>query len=310
VRVLVTGGQGFLGRAVVAELAAHRHEVIALTRRADGTPAGLQVVCADLRERDEVTAAVVPLKVDAVCHLAGLTSVRDSLADPLGYFETNVGGTANLLSALAEAGLPVPMVFASTSAVYGSARPGQLGEGLEPRAENPYAASKLAAEQLLTYHAATGAIGATVLRCFNIAGAVDGFGDPDKSRIIPATLRTAAGEIPHVTVNGDGSAVREFTHVLDVAQAVRLALDTTVPGQARTFNVGTGDGVSMMDVIGTAEKVTGRVIPVVHRPPAREAHTLVADGSRIRETLGWYASRSSLECMIRDAWTHRDQIRG
>jgi UDP-glucose 4-epimerase len=196
----------------------------------------------------------------------------------------------------------VRFVFSSASAVYGSGRPGRLSEDLEPRPENPYAASKLAAEQLIGYHAATGAIGAITLRCFNIAGAYAGISDPNTTRIISAALRAAAGETPHVLVNGDGSAVREFTHVRDVAEAFRLALDAAAPGGHETLNVGTGEGVTMRDVVRVAEKVTERPVPVRHGPPAREAHTLVADATRIREALGWSPARSSIETIVRDAW--------
>jgi UDP-glucose 4-epimerase len=293
VRVLVTGGYGFLGRAVVDDLAGRGWDVVVLSRRAG--EAGRESVRVDLLSRNKASI-VGALRVDAVVHLAALTSVRQSFADPLGYFEANVSGTANLLRGLGQR--RVPIVFASTHAVYGSEYEGALSEELPVRPASPYAASKVAAEQLLAWQAKTGAIGSTVLRCFNIAGP----GDPDTSRIIPACLRAAAGEIEHVSVNGDGSAVRDFVHVADVAEAVRLALESTVLGQHRVFNVGTGEGASMAEVVAAAEKVTGRTIPVEHRPPAQEAHTVVAQVTLARDVLGWEPSRSRVEEILLDAW--------
>lgn len=283
-RILVTGGLGFLGRAVVATLSEAGHQVYAFSRRQ-----------ADVRDREGLIAALAPLDLDAVCHLAALTSVRDSFADPVGSFEVNLGGTINLLRAVE--GRAPRIVYASTSAVYGSGHSGRLSEDLVPQPENPYAASKLAAEQLLAYHP-----DAVILRCFNIAGAVAGHGDPNPTRIISAALRAAAGEIPHVTLNGDGSAVREFTHVLDVAEAFRLAIDAQLPDDRRILNIGTGDGVAMRTVIEMTGKVTGRMIQVVRRPAAREAHTLIADARRAHDLLGWRPSRSALDVVIRDAW--------
>jgi len=307
VRVLVTGGLGFLGRAVVAELAAHGAEVTALTHsRPDVTvPGAMTVRHADLRDQSELAAVMGKTRPDAVCHLAALATVRESFTKPIEYYDVNVTGTVNLLRTLEtlSPANPVKLIYASTNAVYGSGRPGSLSEDDVPSPENPYAASKLAAEQLIRGYARTGRIGATILRCFNIAGAtVDGYGDPDTTRIISAALRAASGEIPHLTVNGDGSAVREFTHVLDVAEAFRLALDATMPGEEQVYNIGTGDGIAMIDVIHAAEKITGQTINVLHRPPAREAHTLIANAMRAREALGWRPDRSALDRIISDAW--------
>ncbi|MFC7484161.1 NAD-dependent epimerase/dehydratase family protein [Luedemannella flava] len=194
------------------------------------------------------------------------------------------------------------MVFVSTCAVYGSGHAGALSEDLPAIPESPYAASKLAAEQLVAFLGDAGAIVGVTLRCFNIAGAYSGIVDPNPTRIISAALRAAAGEIPHVSVNGDGSAVREFTHVLDVARAVGLALGIARVGGPRLLNVGTGVGVSMMDVIRAAEKVTGRHIEVVHRPRVNEPAALVADVSRIRSALGWSPTGSALEDVLRATW--------
>lgn len=303
-RILVTGGLGFLGRAVCTRLAAHGHHVLALSRtpspqRSAGLPDTVAVAAADLRDRAATTAAVAAFAPQAVCHLAALTSTRGSARQPLDHFDTNVTGTVNLLRALPTG---VPFVFTSTSAVYGPARTGRLREDLPPHPHSPYAASKAAAEALLDHHARTGAIGSVTLRCFNAAGAAGGHGDPDTTRILPAVLAVAAGHRPHVSINGDGSAVREFTHVLDVCEAVRLAVHAAVPGRHDVFNVGTGTGATLLDVVRTVRRVTGHPVPVVHRPAADEAHTLVADPSRIMADLGWRPVRSTLDTIVTDAW--------
>jgi UDP-glucose 4-epimerase len=315
-RVLVTGGLGFIGRAVAADLvgAGHRVDVLSRGRAGVTPPAGADLVAGDVRDRDRIAAVVAGGRYDGICHLAGLIRGRDSIGDPLSYYDVNLGGTVNLLSAVKAVGpvgeRPLRFVFASTSIVYGSQRTGALSEDLPPAPENPYGASKLAAEQLIGYHAATGEISAVTLRCFNVAGAVDGYADTDPTRIIPNVLRAARGELPHVTLNGDGSAVREFTHVLDVASAFRLAIQangigangTAADGTAPVYNVGTGRGVSMAEVIATAERVTGRPVPVEHLPPKPEPHTLVSDPRRLMADFGWAPVHSDLTEIIESAW--------
>jgi UDP-glucose 4-epimerase len=303
-RVLVTGGLGFVGRAVALDLVAAGHDVDVLSRGGSGAepPAGAGLVEGDVRDRARLTEVVARRRYGGVVHLAALTRARDSTADPLSYFDVNLGGTLNLLSAIgaAEPAGPTRFVLASSSVVYGSTRTGALGEELTPRPENPYAASKFAAEQLVTAHAATGAVSAVVLRCFNVAGAVDGHADADPTRLIPNVLRAARGELPHVTVSGDGSAVREYTHVCDVAAAFRLAVEAERVGDV--YNVGTGRGVAVRDVIAVAERVTGRPVPVEHLPPRPEPHTLISDPRRLNEQLGWRAVHSELDDIIRSAW--------
>jgi UDP-glucose 4-epimerase len=215
----------------------------------------------------------------------------------LTYFDVNVGGTSNLLTALRDR--QVHVVLASTSIVYGS-RTGALSEDLPPRPESPYGASKVAAEQLVDAVAQTGAIGATTLRCFNVAGAVDGSPDADPTRLIPNVLRAAYGELPYLSVNGDGSAVRELTHVADVATGFRLALEAQRPGYA-VYNLGNGQGVRVRDVITTAETVTGQRVPVRYLPARPEPHTLVADPTRITRELGWHPVHSDLAEILRSA---------
>ncbi|HEY7071782.1 MAG TPA: NAD-dependent epimerase/dehydratase family protein [Acidimicrobiales bacterium] len=301
-RVLVTGGLGFVGHAVTRRLAEAGHSPVVLTSRPDGRSrvVDVPVVRADLRDRAGMRRVVEQVRPEGVCHLAALTRVRDSFEAPLDYFDVNVGGTLSLLASLA--GLaPVPVVFASSGAVYGFCE-GNIREDQPTRPANPYGASKLAAEEALRYHAGTGAIGVLTLRCFNIAGAVDGVGDGDTTRIIPKAVAVAADRAGVLGINGDGKAVREFTHVADVADAVVLGLAAARPGTAATYNIGSGIEVTMLDVVRTIESVTGRRLPVEHHPPKPEPAVLVADSDRIRRDLEWDPRRSSLEQIIRDAW--------
>jgi UDP-glucose 4-epimerase len=307
--VLVTGGSGFLGRAVTRGLLAAGDQVTVVGRgmgRYEPVRT-VDMVTADVRDRARLTDVVLHGNFDAVCHLAALTSGRDSLADPLTYFDVNTGGVLNLLSAIdatRRAGRKAPqrLAFTSTNIVYGSAHEGALSEDLEPHPESPYAVSKVAAEQLIDGYARTGAIGAVTLRPFNIAGAADGIPDSDPGRIIPNILRAATGQTAGITLNGDGSAVRDFVHVLDVVHAVQLALAACAVGEHHVYNVGSGVGVSMAQVVTAAEQITGTPVRVTHNPPKPEPRRLTADITRIGAELGWKPERSDLRQIITDAW--------
>ncbi|MEU7961297.1 NAD-dependent epimerase/dehydratase family protein [Micromonospora humida] len=305
--VLVTGGLGFLGHAVTRELLATGHRVTVMTRGcSDRTPPhGAELVKGDIRDRARVAEIVQQGGYGGVVHLAALTSGRDSFADPLSYFDVNATGTLNLLMALDAARTttaPAALVFASTNIVYGSQHHGALSEDLDPHPESPYAASKVAAEQMVAAYTATGAIGAITVRPFNIAGAVDGITDTDHARIIPNVLRAITGELDYVTLNGDGSAVRDFVHVADVATAVRLALTACTPGACQTINLGSGVGASMASVVAAAEQVTGRPVNVRRQPPKPEPPNLIADISRAHTALGWEPARPELIAIFTDAW--------
>ncbi|WP_163568638.1 NAD-dependent epimerase/dehydratase family protein [Fodinicola feengrottensis] len=280
---MVTGGCGFLGRVVTRELLARGYDVDVLTRGSDGGVEGAGTVRADLRE------AMGPIagKYDAIAHLAAPPSARESFVDPLTFFDVIVGGTRNLLAA---AGGQPRIVFASTNAVYGSAHDGRLSEDRSTHPESPYAAAKLAAEQIVDgYDAVT-------LRIFNIAGPYD----TDPTRILPRILTAAADGQP-IAVNGDGIAVRDFVHVRDVAVAVVRSLE----GPKGIYNIGTGEGVSVIDLIQAVERITGRTVEVQHNPPKPEPHSLIADITKARSALGWRPEFSALERIVSDAWKAR-----
>ncbi|MFF3445117.1 NAD-dependent epimerase/dehydratase family protein [Streptosporangium sp. NPDC002721] len=306
--VLVTGGLGYLGHAVTLDLLAAGHRVTVLTRGgADaGHHAGAGLVRGDVRDRARIGEVVAAGRFDAICHLAAVSRGRDSFADPLTYYDVNVTGTLNLLMALdgiRGSAPPARFVFASTDKVYGSRYVGALGEDLDPCPESPYATSKVAAERLVAAYAATGAIGAVTLRCFNIAGSAGGRTDTAVERIIPNVFRALTGESPYVTLNGDGSAVRDFVHVLDVAAAVRLSLAAAQAGEHRVYNIGSGVASSMAQVVATAEAVTGLPVAVRKAPPKPEPQVLTADNSRAVKELGWTPGRSGLTELIADAWS-------
>ncbi|GIJ07289.1 NAD-dependent epimerase/dehydratase family protein [Micromonospora andamanensis] len=305
--VLVTGGLGFLGRAVALELLSNGHRATVMSRDPGNRtlPRGAALVTGDIRNRARVAQLVQEGGYEGVVHLAALTSGRDSFAEPLSYFDVNAAGTLNLLMALDAAranNAPASLVFASTNIVYGSRHSGVLSEDLEPSPESPYAASKVAAEKMVTAYAATGAIGAVTVRPFNIAGAVDGVTDTDRARIIPNVFRAITGELDHVTLNGDGSAARDFVHVADTATAIRLALAACDPGTCQTINIGSGIETSMATVVATAEQVTGHPVIVHRRAPKAEPPKLVANIDRAQTDLGWNPARSKLSEILADAW--------
>lgn len=305
-RVLVTGAAGYVGRAVLRRLVDAGHDVVAMVRSTPvpAFPESVSLRTADLLEAGSVQAAVAG--VDAVCHVAARTRVRESFADPLAYYKANVFGTVNLLEALAHVAEPSirtpSVVMASTGAVYGIPDEQPISEDTPPAPTNPYGSSKLAAEQVIRWQAETGTLGGVVLRAFNVAGAVDGYADPDDSRIIPKALAVAHGTAPRLDVNGDGTAIRDFVHVDDLASAFVAALAHCEPGKCSVFNVGTGVGASVRDVIEAVEQVTGRAVPVRWGPPKPEPPILLGDVSRIGPALDWTPKRSDLLTIVSDSW--------
>jgi UDP-glucose-4-epimerase GalE len=296
-RVLVTGAAGYIGSAVAKALAANGHEPVALVHhQRDRVPAGVLIREADLLAEQSLARALDG--IDVVCHLAGLTSGRDSFAKPVQYFRTNVSGTLSLLDAMAVADVG-QLIFASTAAIYGTPEQQPMNEDLPDNPPNPYTASKAAAETAISWQAHAVDLGATVLRIFNAAGGID----LDSTRLVPRVLAVAAGKKPHLDVNGPGTVVRDYLHVDDVADAFVAAIDHGAqPGSIRRYNIGSGRGTSVLDVVAAAERVTGHPIEVVHREAATEPAALVCDPSRAAAELGWKPRRSDLDDIVRDAW--------
>jgi len=293
-RVLVTGASGFIGRSVVDRLLADGWSTRVLTHTAPSRD-DVESVRGDLREPASLGPALEG--VDAVVHLAAAARVRESFEEPLRYYDVNVGGTVNLLGALPG---PVRVVFVSTGMVYGAPLAQPITEDFPRAPSNPYAASKAAAEDLIGWTARSGLIGATSLRVFNVAGGVD----RDGTRVITRAVDAAAGGQP-LTVFGDGSAVRDFVHVDDVAAAAVLALGSSEPGRHDVFNVG-ATAASVRDVVEAVERVTERPVPLVHAPAhPGEVRELRADTRRLRKVLGWEPTRSALDDLVRDQWVRR-----
>jgi UDP-glucose 4-epimerase len=302
-RVAVTGASGFVGHAVVEALADEGHDVLALVRAGGGLQRAA-VRRVDLLAAEAVAEALAD--VDAVCHLAALGRVRESRTEPLRYWRTNVDGTLAVLEGLTRAASatdePKRLVLASTAAVYGEPEKQPVDEQAAAAPSHPYGASKLAADLVARGVAESGALGAISLRAFNIAGAWRGRGDHDETRLIPKALAVAAGQAPELVVNGDGSALRDFVHVRDMAQGFLRALDACVPGRWTAYNVGSGRPKSVADVVATIEAMTGRSLTVSHREAGSEPAELAADTTRASNELGWTAQHSDLPEILSDAW--------
>jgi UDP-glucose 4-epimerase len=312
-RLLVTGGAGYIGSVVAALLLGRGHEVTVLDSlergHAAAIPAGAEFVQAELTDPAAVRAAIEP-GYDAALHFAALALVGESIAHPERYWAVNVCGTRNLLDALRETGCD-RLVFSSTCATYGTPDRVPIDETAPTSPQSPYGTSKLAVDTMISDEAAAHGLNAVSLRYFNVAGASGGLGEDHEpeTHLIPNVLRAALGQRDRVDVLGtdyptrDGTAIRDYVHVEDLAEAHVLALEGGGPGQHRIYNLGSGDGYSVREVIETARSVTGVDIPVreTDRRPG-DPPELVASSAKICAELGWEPHKD-LEAMIEDAWT-------
>ncbi len=312
-RLLVTGGAGYIGSIVASHLLAAGHEVVVLDNLQQGhreaLPPGARLVEADLRDQDAMRDALGD-GFDGVLHFAALALVGESVSHPERYYRTNVGGTLNLLEAMLGAGVE-RLVFSSTCAVYGQPDEVPISEQALPRPVNAYGASKLAVDMMIGHFCTAHGLAAVSLRYFNVAGASGHLGEDHnpETHLIPNILGAAMGRKPHVEIYGtdyptpDGTAVRDYIHIDDLATAHLLALEGTRPSEHRIFNLGNGNGFSVREVITAAESVTGAEIPTREAPRRPgDPPMLVAASERIRSELGWEAKKPELELIVSDAW--------
>jgi UDP-glucose 4-epimerase len=312
-KLLVTGGAGYIGSIVSRRLLGAGHEVVVLDSLERGHRAAVapeaRFVHADLRDAHAVSEAVAE-GFDGVLHFAALALVGESVSHPELYYHNNVVGTMNLLDAMRDSEV-ARLVFSSTCAVYGQPDEVPISEAAPPRPANAYGASKLAVDLMISDYCRAHGLGAVSLRYFNVAGASGDAGEDHypETHLIPNILRAAQGRSSHVEVFGtdyptpDGTAIRDYIHIEDLSDAHRLALDATTPGTQQIFNLGSGNGFSVREVIDAARSVTGREIEVREAPRRPgDPPRLVAASERIRAELGWEARKPKLEQMIADAW--------
>jgi UDP-glucose 4-epimerase len=313
VRVLVTGGAGYIGSVVASQLVEAGHDTVVLDNfsrgHAGAVPAEARLVRGNLLESDFVRD-VLSEGFDGVLHFAALSLVGESVEEPELYSRTNVCGTLNLLDAMRESGCN-KLVFSSTAAVYGEPEEVPIRESTPASPTNPYGSSKLAVDRLIGAVAGARGLAAMSLRYFNVAGASGQFGEDHhpETHLIPLVLEAAA-EGSSVNIFGtdyptrDGTAVRDYIHVEDLGRAHLLALEAAEPGEHSVYNLGSGAGFSVREVVEAARSVIGRDIDAVEAPRrAGDPPELVAASDRIREELGWEPEKPELEAMISDAWT-------
>ena len=320
-RILVTGGAGYVGSVSVEELVEAGHEVTALDNLATASGAanlaGAELLVGTYTDRDFMANALRERRIEAVLHCGARSLVGESMREPALYFRENVAGGIALLEAMRDAGVH-GLVISSTASVYGIPASSPVTEDAPLQPINVYGESKRSFEAIAGWFSRAYGLRVVSLRYFNVAGASARNGerhDPE-THLIPNVLTAAMGGAP-LTIFGtdypteDGTAIRDYVHVLDLAEAHRLSLEATAPGDARTdepliLNLGSGAGLSVRQVLHGAERVIGRAVP--HHYGERRAGdppVLVAAIDRARSVLGWEPVRSSLEEMVASAWSER-----
>lgn len=316
-RIMVAGGAGYIGSITAEQLIKRGHEVVVIDNLATGHRKAVhpQAVFAeaDLRCPDTLRRVFAENPVDAVMHFCASSLVGESVTDPLKYYENNVTGGLNLVRAMLEAGVK-RLIFSSTAATYGEPEEMPLKETSPTRPANPYGETKLAFERLLHWTSQAHGLRYAALRYFNACGASENYGEHHRpeTHLIPIVLQVALGQRDEVAVFGtdyptrDGSCVRDYIHVLDLAQAHILsveALERDGSIQERVFNLGNGEGYTVLEVIEAARRVTGHSIPCREegRRPGDPA-VLIASSEAIRKELGWRPERPNLDEIIASAW--------
>jgi UDP-glucose 4-epimerase len=323
-KILITGGAGFVGSACLRHVVVHGHEVLAYDNLAQGhaaAVAGHDLVRGDISDTDRLTETMREFGAEAVMHFAAATYVGESVENPDYHYGNNIEGTRSLLNAMRAAGVQ-RMLFSSTCATYGMTDSPTMNETTLQDPFSPYARTKLAVEWMIRDFAAAYGFGFTLLRYFNAAGADPGGAHGEDHRpenhLIPLVLQTALGQREKILIYGedyptpDGTCIRDYVHTSDLAAAHRLAIEATSPETAEVFNIGTGMGQSVKQIIAACEKVVGHRIPqeIAARRPG-DPPRLVADPTKLKTQLGWAPAFSDIEKTIATAWEwHRTHPNG
>jgi len=310
-RIFVTGGAGYIGSVCSELLLNEGHEVAIFDNLIEGhrraVDSRAQFIQGDLADRDQIERALSNRRPDAVMHFAAYALVPESMRDPSKYFRNNVSNGLNLLDAMLTTGVQ-RIIFSSTCALFGPPDRVPIDETAPARPANPYGESKLAFEKILRWYDQVHGLKFVCLRYFNAAGATEDLGEDHRpeTHLIPNVLKVALGQRPSLEIYGtdyetpDGTCIRDYIHIVDLAHAHILALGATASG---FYNLGTGGGSSVKEVIAACRKITGRQIDTIEKPRRPgDPPRLIASSEKIKKELGWQPQFQSLDVIIETAW--------
>ncbi len=313
-RVVVSGGAGYIGSITAERLLIAGHQVLVLDNLSRGhrcgVPDGAFFVEMDVREQAGVAAQLKRFEAECVMHFSASSLVGESMRDPGEYFGNNVVGVIRLLEAMVASGA-ARLIFSSTAATYGEPEEVPITEAAPVAPTNPYGESKAICERILGWYERVHGIRSIALRYFNAAGASRRHGEDHnpETHLIPLALGAAAGTRGPLAVFGrdyptpDGTCIRDYIHVEDLAEAHILAMDRMERTELRAFNLGNGSGYSVLEVLQSIERVTGKAVPAADAPRrAGDPARLVASAERARQLLGWKPQKPELDQIVQDAW--------
>ena len=316
-KILVVGGAGYIGSICAELLLDEGHEVVIFDNLTEGHRRAVDARAAfiegDLANRQKIEAAFSKTRPDAVMHFAASALVGESMRDPSKYFRNNIANGLNLLDALVATGVP-RIIFSSTCAIFGPPERLPIDETLPPSPINPYGESKLAFEKILRWYDQIHGLKVVSLRYFTAAGASAKFGEDHRpeTHLIPNVLKVALGQKRHVELFGtdyetpDGTCIRDYIHIVDLARAHILALKST---KSEFYNLGTGGGSSVREVIAACREITGRKIDIVEKPRRPgDPPRLIASSEKIKRELGWRSKFQSLGAIIESAWKWHEKF--
>jgi UDP-glucose 4-epimerase len=310
-KILVVGGAGYIGSICTEILLNEGHEATVFDNLGEGhrraVDSRAKFIEGDLADREKIQAAFYSTCPDAVMHFAASALVGESMRDPSKYFRNNISNGLNLLDAMVATRVE-RIVFSSTCAIFGPPERVPIDETAPARPINPYGESKLAYEKILRWYDQIHGLKFVSLRYFNAAGASESFGEDHRieTHLIPNVIKVALGQKPHVEIYGadydtpDGTCIRDYIHIVDLAHAHMLALGAA---QSEFYNLGTGGGSSVREVIAACRKITGRKIDIVEKPRRPgDPPRLIASSEKIKRDLGWRPQFQSLDAIIESAW--------